>query len=150
MKIENSNLWLANADIHVVTTNSYVKMNGELVMGRGAALELWTMCPWIAKMAGSKIKNSCGHLGIYGFMEFGAYGLFQVKTHFDNKADLNIIRQSSIRLANFCYMRKLKFGKRLNIHMNFPAIGNGKLDRKDVEPILRHILPDGVTLHVQE
>lgn len=154
MKISYTNLWdiTNSANLIVVTTNSYLSSsNGHhLVMGKGAAKQAAMRYDWLPLMAHNKIKNTCGHLGVYGFIEFGAIGLFQVKRHFEDKADLEIIKISSIKLANYYYDNFIRWNTKLNIHMNYPAIGYGHLRREQVEPILQSILPDDITLHIND
>jgi hypothetical protein len=68
-------------------------------------------------------------------------GLFQVKDHWANKATLELIATSVDILRK---LAKTDW-KDKKISLNFPGIGNGKLDRKDVLPLL-HKLPDNVTI----
>ena len=75
-----------------------------------------------------------------------------VKNHWAEEAKLNIIAESCAALLHGLTPRGNKFsnGKYLHtvrVDLNFPGIGNGKLKREDVLPILEK-LPDSV--HVWE
>lgn len=144
MKLEYSNLWCSYADVYVITTNSYVNNYSELVMGRGAAKQAKLLFPELPVLAGRKILNTCGHLGIYGFELIGIIGLFQVKKHFKDFADLDLIKYAALKLTLYI----AQYPKKLDIHMNYPAIGYGGLRRDQVEPVISNILPDSVTVHM--
>lgn len=131
--------------LFLVTTNSYIKKNGELVMGRGAAKQLRDISPGIDSHFGKEIKESCGHLGIYGlkispFYPMSRFGLFQVKKHFKDKADLNLIKESCDQLIKWCNENKGE-----NVDLNFPGIGNGGLSYENVYPVVNQ-LPDQVNI----
>lgn len=128
----------SGADIILVTTNSFVKNNGELVMGAGAAKEAKRLYPELPKQLGVTIP----HLGKYHlrFLPNGL-GAFQVKYDWQHPASIDLIAGSSYLLRDFANMF---VG---TIALNFPGIGNGKLDRDRVLPVIG-ILPDNV--HVYE
>lgn len=148
MKIINDNLWNSNDDIILVTGNSYINQRGELVMGRGAALELKEKFPSFPKKFGTQILSSCGHLGEYNLIFISVigdrdYGIFQVKYHYRDNASLDLINRSVeylIHIANYVDIH----GQ--SISMNFPGIGWGRLNEKDVRPILEK-LPNNVTIY---
>ncbi len=165
MQIAYSNLWESKADIYAITTNSFIKNNGELVMGRGAALEAKNQYSRLAYEAGERILQMCGHLGEYNWFDISRvlpsgcmydirdgkalrlvhiFGMFQVKYHFKDKADLDLIYRSTLILKN--QAQRMPYAK---IAMNFPGIGNGGLSIDQVLPIVQ-ILPDNVTLHIKE
>lgn len=129
MKITTTDLWTYPADMRFVTTNSYVNSRGELVMGRGAALQAKQRYSDVPKLAGKYIF----HLSKYGLCHIPQYqlGLFQVKYHFKDRADLDLIRYSfgllEMYAAQTCG----------TIAMNFPGIGYGGLDRNDVLDVMR-------------
>ena len=68
-------------------------------------------------------------------------GYFMVKDHWAEPAKLSIIEESVESLMGF-----LSDDER-RVDLNFPGIGNGKLRREDVLPIIQR-LPDKV--HVWE
>lgn len=132
----------------IVTTNGAIKKNGELVMGRGAALQLKRINPFIAKRFGQAITNYYNsHTGkIYGLLllDFNTifdktiFGMFQVKYHYKDKASLDLIQTSAARLG----VVARAFPEKL-FDLNFPGIGNGGLSRKEILPIIKN-LPDNV------
>lgn len=127
-------------DNFIVTTNSFITKAGELVMGRGIALQLKDRIPDIATDFGSKIK----HMGKYYLIEASQnYGqtkfwAFQVKTHFKEKASLGLISVAVLRLRE---LANLNVGQRFD--MNFPGIGFGYLRVEDVKPVI-DVLPENV------
>jgi hypothetical protein len=151
MKIKVGNLFDSKDMFIFVTANSYITTKGDLVMGRGAALELATRYPDLKSEFGSIIKEWCGHLGVYGTLVIPVYnehstldnrqtyGIFQVKKHFKNLAELDLIKISADMLNK----------NPLTISMNFPGIGNGGLKAKDVLPIIE-FLDDNVTVYVRD
>lgn len=68
------------------------------------------------------------------------FGIFQVKVHYAQMAELELIRRSVDTLADYC-----RGHKDTAIRMNFPGIGYGHLSRAVVEPLLAD-LPDSVTI----
>lgn len=50
-------MFQANMDALVITTNGYVKANGDAVMGRGCAKQLADMFPDLLEILGSKLTN---------------------------------------------------------------------------------------------
>jgi len=72
------------------------------------------------------------------------FGIFQVKVHFRNRAELELIRRSASILCDYA-------NQNLNtqIRMNYPGIGAGRLPMHDIEPLLE-ILPENVTICYKE
>ncbi len=131
---------LTPGDIYLVTTNSYIRRDGALVMGRGAAKQLATMFPRLPYELGDRIE----HLGEYNIGVLTqtngqrlSLGAFQVKFNFADEADLPLIRRSAAQLTRLAVEDGRVF------HVNFPGIGNGRLSIDDVEPALS-TLPDNV------
>ena len=126
-------------DIYLVTTNSYIRKDGALVMGRGAAKQLAVMYPRLPYLLGDRIE----HLGEYnvGVLTDKSTGLslgaFQVKFNFADAADLDLIQRSADELHRLAVEDGRVF------HVNFPGIGNGRLAYDDVLPIME-ALPDNV------
>lgn len=134
----------------VVTTNSTLRHHeGSLVMGRGAALEAVMRIPRIDVECGRAIAAFAfvyGH-DKYGFLpvriptsEKVGFGIFQVKHFWGDPADLSLIEHAVLILVGYANMNP-----DINIRMNYPGIGNGKLQRAEVEPLLAP-LPDNVTI----
>ena len=147
MILEKGDMWSAfrYSDLWLFTGNSHVKRNGELVMGRGLAKEVKEEFPASPGYLGWLIREIGCHLGTYGVLRSDnvpKIGVFQVNHDFLEAAKLSLIGFSCIRL-----MEIIKRGEFKNLHLNFPGIGNGKLDRAHVLPIISE-LPDCV--HVWE
>lgn len=150
MNIKYGNIFSSQDDYVFVTTNSFVKKDGRLVMGRGAAFQLAELRPDIPKLFGEAVLSLCGHLGKYGIIwelqPYGAfsptYGAFQVKYNWSDKADLDLIKFSTELLSN--YLDGILKG--YTVSLNCPGIGAGGLDYKDVYPIIKE-LPDSVTIY---
>jgi hypothetical protein len=124
----------------LVTTNSFVRQDGALVMGRGAAKTAMLKWPRLPYSLGKYID----HLGEYNVgiitdnnlsLHIGA---FQVKYHFKDEADLDLIARS---VAELTAITNKKPDWRFD--MNFPGIGNGHKAYEDVAPLLDS-LPDNV------
>jgi hypothetical protein len=131
------------ADLFCITTNSYVREDGALTMGAGAAkqLRIWMRPQPYAGRLGSFIKQACGHLGTYGLMEAdGRIALFQTKTHWKEKAPLNLIAKSTLQLLKWTAKHPTA-----TVYLNYPGIGCGGRDKNEVRPIVEE-LPD--TVHV--
>lgn len=144
--IRGQDLFNSRADVILVTGNSYIKTNGAVVMGRGAARRLKELCPGIDKRFGSTIL----HLGTYGVRITERdwsrrWGLFQVKYNFSDKANLKLIEYSTDRLYEMAIplMRR-----QVEIAMNFPGIGNGRLRYEEVLSVVSR-LPDCVSLYIK-
>ena len=127
--------------LKIVTTHSFVMKGRNLLMERGAALELRQMVPDIEFIFGELIIRKCGHLGAYGLLIHREYGVAQIKYDFRDKADIILISYSMSFLAE-----KAKLNRHI-YNINYPGIGNGELSKEEVKPLL-DILPDNV--HVWE
>jgi len=133
------------ANLYLFTGNSYIKKNGALVMGRGAARQVRDLYPGIDKEFGQEILESrdAGR-AMYGvIVRCGPnenIGVFQVKYGFQEKAKLDLIRFSVQVLGEFAS----RFDR--GIHMNYPGIGNGGLMQTDVAPLLA-TLPNNVFIY---
>lgn len=141
------NLFDGTEDIKVITTNGCINAKGELVMGRGAALDAKTRYPNLPRIAAQEIKKypylTMRGVYIYRFITIPntQFGLFQVKYHWQEKADLVLIGQSSLRLRNMAQVTP-----KVTYALNFPGIGNGKLDKKIVMLLLED-LPENVIIY---
>jgi len=127
-------------DYFIVTTNSYIRSDGALVMGRGIAKQVKDAFPELPFEFAKEIT----HLGEYGVIIASTpyfktnLGIFQVKRHYSDKAELSLIQASTDDLIDFTTI-----AGNVRIDMNFPGIGNGHLDYYDVLPIV-NTLPDNV------
>lgn len=123
------------------TGNSYIRKDGALVMGRGAALQVRYMYPDVQYDLGRKIK----HLDYYGILWTSHptvdIGVFQVKYSYRDSADIDLIGRSSYKLEKLA-----KAYPEITFSMNYPGTGNGRLNIKDVEKILCQ-LPDNIEIY---
>jgi len=128
-------------ELFLFTGNSYIRRDGALVMGRGAAKTVKDMYPGIDHQLGREIT----HLGFYG-MRIAIrtnIGVFRVKRHFSNDAELGLIEGSLVYLEEMA-----KEGPYNAIHMNFPGIGFGRLhlEQDEIESMLQK-LSDKVSIY---
>lgn len=135
----------ATADLFLITTNTTVTARGTLVMGRGIARQARDRFPGLAEALGQHILNICGGLGEYGLLISPCWpaaklGAFQVKQHYSQPASLELIRRSTAALCAWCAEHPTA-----TVAVNFPGIGNGRLCREDVLPIIAQ-LPDQITI----
>lgn len=115
-----------------ITTNGDIKNNGECVMGRGIALEAKTKFPRLPFELGKLILE--GDNRVYYFSEYNLFS-FPVKHHWKENADLTLIELSCKELVSLNYNFKFK-----RIFLPRPGCGNGKLDYKNVKPVLEKYL----------
>ena len=137
MKEITGNIWDYNNSYIVITTNGFVKSNGECAMGRGVALEAKTRYSKLPKELGSMIKDFGNH--VYRFDQYKLL-TFPVKHNWWEKADLSLIERSVQELKT-----ATGFASGLNqlpIYMVRPGCSNGHLDWIDVKPILEKYLDD--------
>ena len=129
------NLWTYPADWRIITTNGYVKTNGECVMGRGCALEAKTRYPDVPLLLG-KLIDKYGNV----VQRIPNYGLiaFPVKHKWNEEADYDLIKQSAqqLRLVAECYPEH-------EFVMPRPGCGNGRRSWDVVKTLLTD-LPDNV------
>lgn len=131
----------------LVTGNGDINSRGGLVMGRGAARQLLDLYPECAKIFAELIHVVTDPSDrFYGLVVYGGprsiIGVLQVKDHWHEDAKLHLIAESLKELRAEAEM----FPERI-IFLNFPGIGNGRLEREAVLPLLEW-LPDNV--HVWE
>lgn len=128
-----------NNNLFVITTNSFIKKDGCLVMGRGAAKKLSDRFSGIAKFAGkyiAKFKKEYKHEDYLFFTlkyEHRLLGFLQVKRFFKENSDLRLIRESIGHMNQF--VETAPWIKEIN--MNYPGIGYGGLEKKAVKPLLK-------------
>ena len=146
---EFGDMWsvASESDYFCITTNSYLRKDGCLVMGRGIANQALVKFPNIGMFAGGLIRvHAICKRKIYSLLLFENpwsrspknFGLFRVKDHFRDAAKIPIIRESAESLREIATTNS-----DARFDLNFPGIGYGRLDEKDVVGILR-ILPPNV------
>jgi len=133
-------------DMYLFTGNSTIKKNGAVVMGRGAAKQVRDTYLDIDKVFGNEIrKNPAAHLIFIAQMYEGEpvqfLGWFKVKHHWGADADLDLIKESTAELKELAERKP-----HLLFHMNYPGVGNGRLNIHQVQPVLE-TLPDNVLIY---
>lgn len=142
------NMWTAYtaADLFLISTNSTLKKSSHaLVMGRGIARQAKERFPGLDVALGRQLQALCGNQGIYGLLVSPRWptaklGAFQVKRHYSLPASLELIRRSTAALCAWCADHP-----DAQVALNFPGIGNGRLCREAVLPIIAQ-LPAQVTV----
>jgi len=158
-------LWLLGKTV-CVTTNGYVKQNGSAVMGRGNALAMKNIIPGLEEKLGEHIRLNGNNVGfifhrviafpvkpvagtidqalphVRGFyIDAGVYtGSAQVPG-FHCQADLSIIERSARQLAQLIRDKNIS-----EVYLPVPGVGNGRLTKQQVIPVISGILPDSVVL----
>ena len=134
-------MWDVPTEIRVITTNGFVKRNGECVMGAGCAKEANERFPGLALKLGRYIKqygNRCFRLG-------DGLASFPVKHHWKEQADLELIKKSCGELMAMAD----KFSWN-DVLLPRPGCGNGRLTWEEVKPVISELLDDRVTVIIFE
>lgn len=132
------NLWTFPAQARIITTNGFIKKNGECVMGRGCAQEAKTKWPDLPLMLGQAIQGNGNEAFWFPIpSEHEPLITFPVKHKWFEKADLDLIRKSATKIAGMTALKRLKV-----IVLPRPGCGNGQLLWEDVKPVLEPILDD--------
>lgn len=63
MKLVYGNLWNSDCEINAVTTNSFIRSDGSLVMGRGAALQASQRLPSFQELQEDGSSGNTDSLG---------------------------------------------------------------------------------------
>jgi hypothetical protein len=138
----DGNLWdfygLSNQHIACITTNGFVKNNGECVMGRGCAREARDKFPGFAKFLGDTIKQLGNKVHLFGTPRLCS---FPTKHVWWEKSDLGLIKKSARELANIAQAAPDNI-----FYLPRPGCGNGQLRWEDVRPVIASILPDNVVV----
>src|SRR3990167_85682 len=99
---DTGNLWTYPADAVVITTNGYVKNNGQAVMGRGCAKEAANRWPFLPMILGEAIEKFGNEVFIWGLQDldenseqirFNNIITMPVKYNWWEPADLNLIEK---------------------------------------------------------
>ena len=133
------NMWSIEADAHCITTNGFVKKNGEAVMGAGCAKEAKVKFPGIAATLGHTIQTVGNRVAPLWRQAPYTLVSFPVKHKWWEAADPELIKQSArdlIRLADTFGWEKVILPR--------PGCGNGRLKWEDVKKVLEPILDERV------
>lgn len=116
---------------YVITTNGYVKNNGEAVMGAGTAKYARGLHPDLSHILGDFILS---HGNVPFILPYGFVSL-PVKHHWKEKADIDLIDRSlrTMRILWDTYK-----DKRRQIYLPRPGCGNGGLSWYHVRPLVEN------------
>lgn len=128
------------------TGNVIIKSNGGLVMGRGAAKQVRDLYPGVDIRMGERIEARGKYARVVWLRLAYSHpeqflGWFQVKEHWKDQASLELINESAMVLAHTAQAEPHH-----TFHMNYPGIGNGRLEESQVRVIVER-LPDNVWLY---
>ena len=129
-------------NVYLFTGNSVIKNNGAIVMGRGAAKQVRDSYKDIDKSFGLAIEARPGVNLIWITLPGDQHiGWFKVKEHWQQPALRDVIASSTKELVHRAEQRP-----HFTFHMNYPGIGNGRLDEAHIQPIIE-TLPDNVLIY---
>lgn len=139
-------LWSEPADARCITTNGFVKNNGELVMGRGVAKQAKDRYPWLPLRFGQMVDITGNKVQWVSFFPdpraeepMETIIAFPVKHFWRDKADLSLIEKSAREL-----MELIDYWKFEKVLLPRPGCGNGQLLWAEVKPVIESILDDRV------
>jgi hypothetical protein len=141
------NIWIVdNAyDAVVITTNGFVKENGEAVMGRGIAQQAAKEFRFLPISLGNRLTKHGNR--VYLFEEYNRFWkkkriiTFPVKTDWRVRAHKDLIIKSTEQLVDL--VDAVGFER---IVMPRPGCGNGGLKWEDVKPIIEPYLDNRFTV----
>lgn len=123
-----------------ITTNGFVKKNGEAVMGAGNAKQAKERMPWLPGVFGTVLKELGNVVHLFGTPgEEEMIVVFPVKHNWWERADTELIKKSAERLKLYA----TRWFKEYTFILPRPGCGNGGLRWEDVRPLLEG-LPDNV------
>ena len=129
-------------NVYLFTGNGIIKQNGAIVMGRGAAKQVRDSYPGIDRAFGKLIRdNPDDYMLIHKMGSIQFLGWFKVKNHWQQPADLKLIELATAALSLHASDYPIH-----TFHMNFPGVGNGRLNDSAVLPIIE-TLPDNVWIY---
>lgn len=142
MKEITGDLWelQPNYDAIVITTNGFVKNNGDAVMGRGVALQAKEKYPELPERLGRMLKYRGNKTSIFFFGDDAIFTL-PVKSHWRELANINLILRSIEGLVTMVTNLGYK-----NVLLPRPGCGNGGLDWEMVKPVIEPLLDDRFTV----
>ena len=170
MKNAVGNMLDVDCDALVITTNGFVKANGEAVMGRGIAKQIADALPFFPGALGALLKrhgNCCHYVTDHNdvalvtmpvkhravmndrtnVVEHAMYkfGYGDFVPGFYAKADLELIKCSAAQLASLADIHEWQ-----TIAIPRAGCGAGELEWEDVEPVLQEYLDDRFTAYTYE
>lgn len=136
MKEIHGNLWDADCDAIVITTNGTVKQSGEAVMGRGVARQAAKKWPHLPMIWGTHLTENGNH--VRGIRTLGPYIVFfPVKAQWWQVADVGLIKRSTQELVEI-----VDEALWMHVALPRPGCGNGGLGWKMVKSVIEPLLDD--------
>jgi hypothetical protein len=127
--------------VFCVSTNGFLKMNGECVMGRGCAKEAARMWPNAPKLLGEHILKNGNVPGILDVNFTQCLITLPVKHNWWEDADVELIKKSIEWLKEVATAQP-----KLIFHVPRLGCGYGHLAWETVKPLME-ALPDNVWVH---
>lgn len=125
-----------------ITTNGFVKNNGECVMGRGIALQAKQRYPELPLKLGTLLKRHGNQ--VYYFGEYSLF-TFPTKHNWFEDSDINLIDISATQLLN----QLLIYKHITTIYITKAGCANGRLSWEDtVKPVLINKFTDNSNIIV--
>lgn len=147
MKELNGDLWRTPADVRIITTNGTIKKDGRAVMGKGCADQAKNKYPGLDELFGMMLRVYGNRALILQSPPLDALWSFPVKHNWQDAADLELIARSAAKVAQYADRHEELFGIRApRILLPRPGCGNGRLDWKDVKPVIVDLLDDRFTV----
>ena len=122
----------------VITTNGFVKANGECVMGRGTAKQAANRFPELPLAVGKQIRENGNKPFVFDTRRIIT---LPVKHNWWEPADLGLISRSTVRLVNIVNLWGLE-----RVAMPRPGCGNGQLTWAAVERVIGPLLDERFTI----
>ena len=144
MNTAKGDLWAVEADARVITTNGFVRNDGNAVMGRGVAAQARARYAGIEADLGVLIRRAGTHVYL---LPTGTNGwpfvlvAFPVKHNWFEAADPALIQRSARELAMLVDI----YGWR-KVVLPRPGCGNGRLSWADVRPLIDDVLDERFTV----
>lgn len=146
------NIWdhVLEYDAVVITTNGFVKKNGEAVIGSGIALEAKNKFPWFAAILGGRLKEYGNHVFV---IEYPAHDQLLItmptKPEYGPSGIPGWKAKSDIILIMFSLGQLVRIAEEMGIYhilMPRPGCGSGGLKWEDVKPVIEPYLDDRFTV----
>lgn len=144
MKEIRGNIWNTDCDVIAITTNGIVKNNGELVMGKGIALQAKQRYCLLPGILGDFVSNF-GNIPeiVYCGTGLSRRTLVSLPTKNDwrDKSDIELIK-NSLHIIDYI------IHKDKTIAIPRPGCDNGGLDwETEVKPVIEPLLDDRFTVY---
>lgn len=137
MKEKTGNIWDTDCDVIAITTNGEVKKNGELVMGKGIALQAKQRYPDLPKILGDFVSTMGNIPEIVYDTDLSKRIIVSLptKNHWRDKSDIELIKKSLLSI-------EFMLDPPITIAIPRPGCSNGGLNWEDVKKEIEPLLDD--------